>query len=324
MKKYFWGLSAALCIAALARVTGVYIPGPGEVCWAIVIGMICGNLLPFGERMQPGLAVAEKRILPLAIALMGTELQLHTLGNLGFSALLVVIPAMVISIAAALWIGRWLKLPVRAALLLGIGNSVCGSSAVMAAAPALKAEKHEIAVAVASVNVAGTIGMFVLPALAVLWSLSDAQTSYLLGGSLQAVGQVVAAGFSVSDSVGNDALVIKMLRVLMIGPIVMILHWVFRSKDGADGAKKKYIPGYIIGFILCAAAAAIFDGEARVLPLVRNIAKLLMVVAMAGVGCRIHLRSLLAQGPKALVMVAVLSVLQAGMVLVLVRVFASA
>lgn len=321
MKKRFPGLLLAVGIAALARWIAGYIPGPGDVCWAILIGIVFGNLLPLGERMEPGLEFAEGYLLPVAIALMGTELELHALGKLGFTALLIVVPSMAVSIAASLLIGRWFKLPMRAALVLGIGNSVCGSSAVLAAAPALKAEKHDVAVAIASVNLAGTVGMFLLPALAVLLTLPDVKTACLLGGSLQAVGQVVAAGFAVSDDVGNTALVIKMLRVLMIGPIVMILHTVFHSKGTAPGQKKKYVPGYILGFMLCAAAAAVFSHDTLILPHAKTAAKLLMGVAMAAVGCRIHFRPLLAQGPKALLFVALLSVIQAGAVLILIQLF---
>jgi uncharacterized integral membrane protein (TIGR00698 family) len=188
---------------------------------------------------------------------------------------------------------------------------------VLAAAPVVKAEKHEAAVAVAAVNLMGTIGMFLLPGLAVSLRLSAVKTSYLLGGSLQAVGQVAAAGFSVSDAVGGDALVIKMLRVLMIGPIVMILHLIFNSRSSMPGQKKKYIPGYILGFVICAAAACLMDGNQLILPHVKQLASLLMVISMAAVGYRIHLRSLLKQGPKAVLLVACLSVIQTGLILCL-------
>ena len=148
-------------------------------------------------------------------------------------------------------------------------------------------------------------------------------TAYLIGGSLQAVGQVVASGFSVSGPVGQSALVIKMLRVLMIGPIVMVLHLMFRSKDSAAGAgrKKAWVPGYILGFVACAVVADLFHGDTVVLPHVETLANLLLTVAMAAVGCRIHFRSLVAQGPRALLLVAVLSVIQTGAILALMRVF---
>jgi uncharacterized integral membrane protein (TIGR00698 family) len=318
MKKLIPGLLLAVVIGLLAKMTAVYIPGPGSIFFAILIGLIFGNILPPSERTESGLAFAEKSILPIAIALMGTELELHALSRLGISSLLIVLPAMTFSVFCALLIGRFLKLSASASLMLGIGNSVCGSSAILAAAPAVKAEKRDVAVAIAAVNLMGTLGMFLLPGLAVLLTLSDIKTSYLIGGSLQAVGQVVAAGFSVSDTIGNNALVIKMLRVLMIGPIVMILHLIFHSKGAAPGQKKKYVPGYIIGFMLFALAASIFHNDTLILPHIKALAKLLMVIAMAAVGFRIRIRSLLAQGPRAVLLVVVLSIIQTSAVLLLI------
>ena len=323
MKTFTPGLLLAAGVSILAGLAARWMPGPGSLCWAILIGILIGNLIPFGTSVDPGLRWVENRMLPVAIALMGTELQLQTLGRLGVLAFWIVFPAMLLSIGVSLLLGRWLKLPLPAALVLGIGNSVCGSSAVLAAAPAVKAEKHDVAVAIASVNLAGTVGIFILPALAGLLQLPDLQTSYLIGGSLQAVGQVVAAGFSVSDAIGQNALVIKMLRVLMIGPIVMILHMIFNTKNTTGaGPKKKYIPGYIVGFLICSVVASEFNQDALILPHVKTLAGLLMLVCMAAIGCRIHFRTLLAQGPRALLVVGLLSLIQVASILVLIRIFA--
>ena len=315
------GILLAALLSGLAMFISKLIPGPGTVFFAILVGLFFGNILPPITKVEAGLAFLEKHLLPIAIALMGTELELHMLGQLGLSAFLIVIPAMAVSIFCALLIGRFLRLSVSASFLLGIGNSVCGTSAVLAAAPAVKAKKHEVGVAVAAVNLMGTISMFLLPGLAILLALSATKTSYLIGGSLQAVGQVVAAGFSVSDSVGSNALVIKMLRVLMIGPIVMILHLIFHSKNTDSRQKKKYIPGYIIGFTVCAIAATLFRNNTLILPHVKTLASLLMVISMSAVGFRIRIRSLLKQAPKALLLVACLSVIQISMILLLVHYF---
>ena len=318
------GLMASVLIALLAFGVSLWVPGPGSIFFAILIGLVIGNVLPPQDALAPGLGFAENTVLPLAIALMGSELQMNVLSQLGFSAFLIVIPPMVFAILCSLLLGRMLRLSVPAALMLGIGNSVCGSSAVLATAPAVTAKKHDTAVAVAAVNLMGTIGMFLLPGLAVLLTLPETRTAYLLGGSLQAVGQVAAAGFSVSDAVGDSALVIKMLRVLMIGPIVLILHLIFHSKSaGAEsGMRRRIVPPYILGFIACAVLACLMPNSTHVIPGIRTVAKLLMVVAMAAVGFRIRIAVLLKQGPKALAVVAILSFIQVSTILLLIRLFA--
>lgn len=322
MQRFLPGLLLSLGIALLAQLAAHYVQGPGSICFAILIGIAAGNLLPYDAFTQAGVALAEKRILPIAIALMGTELELHTLGTLGLSALFIVLPAMGASILAAVVMGRGLGISTEASLILGIGNSVCGSSAVLASAPAVKAEKHDVAAAIAAVNLAGTLGMFALPAMATALSLSPLKSAYLIGGSLQAVGQVIAAGFSMPGHVGHNALVIKMLRVLMIGPIVMVLHGIFRTGRSAEsGGREFYVPGYIIGFILCATAAGVFHDDKLILPHVETLAKLLLTIAMAAVGCRINLRSLMAQGPRALLLVGILTAIQTSVILALISVF---
>jgi uncharacterized integral membrane protein (TIGR00698 family) len=317
MKKLLPGLLLTVFIAICALFTSAHCPGLGSICFAIVIGMLFGNLLPAQPALDAGLAFAENRILPIAIAMMGAELELHALGQLGGKAFLIVLPPMALSIGCSLALGRMLKLPRKAALVLGVGNSVCGSSAILAAAPAIKAEKKEVAVAIASVNLMGTIGLFTLPILAHLLELSAQNTSYLLGGSLQAIGQVVAAGFSVSNSVGEAAVVIKMLRVLMIGPIVVILHLIFKSSSSEPGQKKRYIPDYIIGFIAFAVLASVFQHDTLILPRVRWGATQLMLIAMAAVGFRIQFKSLIVHGAKAVGLVAMLSLLQVSAILLL-------
>ena len=104
----------------------------------------------------------------------------------------------------------------KTSLLLGVGNAVCGSSAIAAVSPVIKAEESDTGISIGVVNFLGTIGIFILPALAIkVLHFADLQASTLIGGSLQAVGQVVAAGFSVSDNVGEIATIIKMARIAM-------------------------------------------------------------------------------------------------------------
>jgi uncharacterized membrane protein YadS len=102
----------------------------------------------------------------------------------------------------------------------------------------------------------------------------------------------------------------------------MILHILFHSKNSPGERKKKYIPGYIIGFMCCALFAYLFKNDTLVLPYVKTLAGLLMVIAMSAVGYRINIRSLVKQGPKALLLVICLSVIQTGTILLLIHFFA--
>lgn len=314
MKKLMPGVLLAVIVSVIAKVISGYIPGPGTISIAIIVGIVVGNSVPGREFFKSGVDAGEKRLLPVAIALMGLELEFSTLGKLGSTAFIVVIPTMVAVIFCALWIGSKLGLSKRMALILGVGNSVCGSSAIIAAAPAVKADKSEVGVSVSAVNLMGTAGIFAMPALAHLISLTNLESSYLIGGTLQAIGQVVASGFSVSDSVGDTATIVKMLRVLMIGPIVVILSLIYKSKSDS-GKRGGYVPAYIWGFAAFAILGSLLHGDTAVLPYLKQAGKILLLVAMASVGLKIHFRALVKQGPKAVVLVIFLSIIQTALVL---------
>ncbi len=309
MKKLLPGLILAVIVSVCAKVVSGYLPGPGTISLAIIIGIVVGNILPGKDRFSDGVNFGEKKILPVAIALMGLELEFHTLGKLGIAAFGVVIPAMVLSVFVAFYIGKKLGLTKSMSLVLGVGNSVCGSSAIIASAPVVKADKSEVGVSVSAVNLMGTVGIFLMPALAHMIALNDLESSYLIGGTLQAIGQVVASGFSVSDNVGDVATIVKMLRVLMIGPIVLILSFLYRGGKG-EGGKKSYVPGYIWGFIGFAILGSFLRGDEMILPYLKTGGKLLLLVAMASVGLRIHFKALIKQGPKAIIVVTLLTIIQ--------------
>lgn len=300
VKKILPGILITVAIAFCAKIASNYIPHIGGVSLAIILGIVVGNVCPFGDKFNPGITYCEKKVLIYAIILMGFKLQLLQLQNMGASVFLIVLPTIAVTITAGLLLGKFLGYSSRFSLLMGVGNAVCGSSAIAAVAPAIQAEDEEIGVSIGIVNLLGTAGIFLMPIFVHLLSLSDVQSSYMIGGVLQAIGQVVAAGFSINDNVGDTATLIKMLRVLMIGPVVMIVSILNKNTTGSTN-KKNFIPGYIIGFVFCSIIASIFHADTIILPHLRLTAKLFLMVAMAAVGMKIRFANLVTHGPKALI-----------------------
>ena len=321
MKKLIPGLFLTLITAICAKLLAGSIHGIGAVSLAIILGILLGNLFNLSGKFADGIQYAEKKILTYAIILMGFNLQLGELSEMGITVFLIIIPTMLLTISSALLYGRILGFNGSFSLLMGAGNAVCGSSAIAAVAPVTTANEEEIGVSIGVVNLLGTAGMFILPLLAGLLSLNDLQSSYLTGGILQAIGQVVAAGFSINDHVGDTATLIKMLRVIMIGPIVMLVTIINRKKVTGNGGKKSYIPSYIIGFFICSILASIFHTDTTIIPNLRMLAKFLLTIAMAGVGMKIRFKSLLHHGPKALLLGLLTNLTQAAFMLLLILFF---
>ena len=299
IKQYLPGLLLAVIIAFSGKFLANFIPNLGGVTIAIIIGIIIGNLIKNNQNYDPGITLAKKKILSLAIILMGLKLKISVLSQLGYSAILIVISMVISALIFGYIAGKIFKLPHSFSMLLGIGTGICGSSAIGATAPLISDNEEEIGLSIGVINLLGTIGIFLLPLLTYFLNLSPENSGIMIGGSLQAVGQVVAAGFSISDKIGNLATVVKMGRVLMLGPVVLGLS-LLKNKTG-QAKSKVNIPPFIIGFFIFSIIGSLNILPSSISGFLKNSSKLLLTIAMAGIGLKIKLSSLFDQGPKALI-----------------------
>ena len=304
MKKTVPGILFCAVLGGIAFLAAPHTP-LGSVTLAILAGILIGNLLPgrdvWGERMSGGFAFCEKRILTWAIALMGLNLDYRVLRNLGGGTLFLIPAAVLFTVSLALLLGRLFGLPRKLALLMGIGNAVCGSSAIAAAQGVVKADEEHVALSVAAVNLFGTVGIFLLPLLATTFFSADhGAWGLLIGNTLQAVGQVTAAGFSLDDVTGQAATVVKMGRILLIGPVVMILSLGFSR--GEQRRKGPGIPSYILVFLVLSLIGSTEFIPENLTSLIGRLSKLLLVTAMSAIGLKIRFRDLVKNGGTVLLM----------------------
>ena len=314
MKKNIPGLALTVIIALSAKLISHYFNALGTVSLAIILGAVIGNIKNLDKKYNQGINFSEKKLLTTAIVLMGFNLKLYELNYMGAKIFAIIIPLMAITICSGILIGRLAGFSPSLSILLGTGNAVCGSSAIAAVAPVTQADEEEIGISISIVNLLGTIGMLLLPILCRQLDFSDIQSSYLLGGSLQAIGQVAAAGFSLNDHIGETATIIKMLRVIMIGPVVIITAMLSKNKVG-KGRKTNYLPRYILGFFLCSIIASIFHTDTTIIPYLQKTASFLLIIAMAGIGLKIKVKDLLQQGSRALAAGTVIAIIQITVVL---------
>ncbi len=314
-----------IALASALGVLGVYlsraglVPFAGAISIAIVLGIIVGNVAPVSKISSDGIEWCETVLLSWAVSLLGLNLNLGVLAGMrggGGAAVIAVLTVVAATLGIALVAGRSVGLPKSLSLLLGVGSAICGSSAIAAVAPLVTRDRNEIGLSISVVNLLGLIGIFLLPALAVLQGLGEPAAGLLIGGSLQAVGHVVAAGFSVSDGVGELATVVKMFRILLLGPIVIVVGLVMRSRGGASW---RLVPGYIVAFIVLAVVGNLGilpDGSAGA---VKVVSKLLLAIAMAAVGLRIQAAGLVRQGGRVLATGAMIFLVQILLLSLLVR-----
>lgn len=306
-QKYFYGIFLCLVIAGISLFFSSFIPLSAVVI-AIVFGMLFGNFFPLSQKFSAGISLSEKKFLAVAIALMGAQLNLVVLQSLGFSTLFFIVFSLIFTLFSAVLIGKFFGLSQKFSLLLGIGNAVCGSSAIAATSPILKADEEETGASITIVNLLGVIGMFALPLLTVsILHFSEISSGIVIGNTLQAVGQVVGAGFSVGEISGQTATLIKMTRISLLLPLsFFLLWWGQKNKISSENSEKTptqkhSIPLFIWGFLALTLLASLSIFPENFLALLKNISHYLLIIAMAGIGLKISFTSISKNGKQALI-----------------------
>lgn len=300
------GIAAA---AALAQGTALTRLGVGTLTVAIALGMLLGNLAPgaLAARVGPGAALAQRSLLRLGVGLYGLRLTLQQIGGVGARGLLIDCLVIACTLGLALWLGvRWLKLDRETALLVGTGSAICGAAAVMAAEPVVKAPPHKVAVAVATVTVYGSLSILVYPLLFPHLGLDSAQFGTYIGSTVHEVAQVVAAGKAVSAATADQAMVVKLIRVAMLAPVLLLLARLMGRGKAEGAAKAPLLPWFIALFGAAAVINSLGLVGPRALHMLLGLDNALLAMAMAALGWGSHLRLLKQAGIKPLLLGAVL------------------
>ena len=190
---------------------------------AILIGTMVRTAWTPGARWRGGIDFSAKTLLEVAVVLLGASVSAATVIAIGPWMLLGIAGVVAVAILASYGIGRLLGLPVRMALLVACGNSICGNSAIAAVAPVIGADGDDVAASIAFTAVLGVLAVLGLPLLAPLLGLTGHQYGVLAGLTVYAVPQVLAATAPVAAIAVQVGTLVKLVRVLMLGPVVLVL-----------------------------------------------------------------------------------------------------
>ena len=202
---------------------------------AILVGTAVRTAWAPGQRWNPGIAFSAKILLEIAVVLLGASVSAATVMAAGPALLLGIAAVVVLAIAASYGLGRLLGLPHRMAVLVACGNSICGNSAIAAVAPVIGADGEDIAAAIAFTAVLGVLVVLLLPLVAPLLSLTGLQYGVLAGLTVYAVPQVLAATAPLGVVAVHMGTLVKLVRVLMLGPVVLGLTPADPAHAGRDG-----------------------------------------------------------------------------------------
>ena len=294
------GLLLTSLIASLSFYFSSFIP-IGSIAIAILIGISINNtFLNQTEIFKTGISFSEKQLLSLAIILLGASLNFNKVMLIPASSIIFIVCIIFISLLLCYLLGKIFGLNRNLSILLGIGNGVCGSSAIAGASKILDADKNDVGVSIAIINTLGAISIFILPYILINFfpHFTNEQSGFLIGSTVQAVGQVTATGFIINQEVGEYATFIKMIRIVMLRPILLFLSFFIKNKSKNNQVGIFNIPYFITGFVIFSLLVTFnFIPEISLL-IIQKLSKILLVIAMAGIGLNISFRSIFEFGFK--------------------------
>ncbi len=250
----------------------------------ILLGMAWRTLLPVPAAALPGIRVAQRPILRWAVAGLGLKLSLGEILHIGGPALAVVVLSTLATLAFGIWVAKRFGMGEKSSILLAVGSSICGASAVVAADSVLQGEKQDSAIALGVITLLGTIGIVIYPFLGRALGMNDFLYGLWDGASLHEMAQVVAAGAGFSKRAVEVATVVKLTRICLLAPIVFGLAWSLRRKGAVGDAKVSLVPWFLVLFVVFAAINSTGLAPKRLLDGLRDIDLWLLCVGMAGVG----------------------------------------
>jgi uncharacterized integral membrane protein (TIGR00698 family) len=261
---------------------------------AILLGVAIRTFWTPGLRFEPGIVFCAKILLEVAVVLLGASVSVRTVLALGPSLLVGIALIVAIAIGASYGICRLLGITQRMAILIACGNSICGNSAIAAVAPIIGADGDDIAASIAFTAVLGVVVVLLLPLLVPLLALSLTQYGVLAGLTVYAVPQVLAATLPIGALSNQVGTVVKLVRVLMLGPVVLGLSLIAGGLRGGKArvrpALHELVPWFIAGFLAVLAIRSAGLVPAPALPAIKTTAALLTTISMAALGLGVDVR----------------------------------
>ena len=317
-RRYFRGVAVSILVALAAAFLSEHYDAPAMLL-AILIGLAL-HFLSDDPRTTAGLDFASRNLLRAGVALLGLRISAALIGDLGFGLILLVIAAVAATVAFGLLSSRLFGQDARFGTLTGGAVAICGASAAMAIAAVLgrsrsEEAEREMAFVVIGVTMLSTIAMILYPILADLLGLSDLATGIFLGATIHDVAQVAGAGFSVSPAAGETAVFVKLIRVSMLAPVVLLTALAFSGSRETGPSSPVLFPGFLAVFIVLAGINSLIGFPPVVGQLAGVLSQWLLLTAIAAVGVKTSLASIFRVGRRAIGLLVAETLFLAGLAL---------
>ena len=317
---------SAICFAHVDSISEM---GVSALPLAIVLGMIAGHCVghqPEGSELQ-WVRFCQQRLLRAGIILFGFSLTLQQLLAVGWQALVLDMLVVTCVLLVGIWLGVHLfKLPVDLAILTSAGSAICGAAAILATESILKPRQQHVSMAVATVVLFGTVAMFSYPFIFPLTGMTEQQFGVFIGSTVHEVAQAVAAGESIGGSALQYAVVVKLIRVMLLAPFIVILSVCLLRLRGDRERGSINFPWFVLGFVVAVVINSGLDNVSQLFVSTQKIenfvavtretahlaSQFMLTIAMAALGYQTRLAAIRQAGAASMLLAGCLFVLLLG------------
>ena len=300
-REYMDGILYALLFAIPAYILGLYFPIVGGPVFGILLGML------FAKKRRPqavekGIQFTGKKILQYAIILLGFEMNLFHVMEVGEQSLYVMIFTLLAAFGAAFLVGKVLGLDRDMTSLIGAGTAICGGSAIAAVAPVIGAKDRDVVISIATIFFFNVLAVFIFPFLGHSWGMTDMGFGMWAGTAINDTSSVVAAGYAYSHDAGAYATIVKLTRTLMIVPVCLFFSLLVMkgARSGAGFSLRRIFPMFVLYFALACIVNTTGILPAEVSHGLGMLGKFSIVLAMSAIGLNTDLASLVRNGARPL------------------------
>lgn len=305
LASYFPGVLVCLVIALAATFVSEHYGGP-QLLYALLIGLAF-HFLNGDPRVVQGINFCGRTVLRVGVALLGARITFAQVAELGVQTGVLMVLAVLLTIVCGLVLARWLGCSRDQGLLTGSAVAICGASAALAVSsvlPQTRENERFTLLAVVGVTVLSTVAMVIYPFSLNAMGLSPAQAGIVLGGSIHDVAQVVAAGMMLGPQAGDTATLVKLFRVMLLMPVVLVIAVLYRKHPGVrtPDTEVPLIPGFLLAFIVLVMLASVGTITPDMARVAGDASRWMLVTAIAAAGVKTSFEDLLKLGWKPVAM----------------------
>lgn len=295
-----------LLISIISFILSLYLKFLGSSVIAIIIGIIVSTFIKSKDNYVVKNIVS--KTLNTSIFTMGFSINVVLLIHIGWKVFLITLLSLIITIIVSLFFGKLFKMSKKFTVLYALGNAICGSSAIISSNKHVNANKDDEIMAISVANVLGLILMFILPIIISFGHLNKLDGSFMIGSTIQSIGQVVAGSAIAGSNFILTATVIKLIRVIMLVVVLIILPFIFNSNKVGSSEKlkvdfKQVFPIFLIGFVLAIIFVNTIHVNHNLLGLIHLISSILETIALGALGYQVNIQIIIKNINKLFLMI---------------------